>query len=157
MFKTSSWRQRLTSIVIEIIVVAFVILWCYTAINKYFDFQNFSTQIKRSPFIEGIANIITYALPTGELILALLLVLSITRKLAMYLSFGVMLMFTGYIYLMLNFAYDLPCSCGGVLAEMTWQDHLVFNIAYTFLGLIGIFILELKEGLNPQQASLISN
>jgi len=44
----------------------------------------------------------------------------------------------------LSFSKELPCSCGGVLQEMSWQQHLVFNIVFTLLALLAA-ILERKR------------
>ncbi len=145
MFKSISLKLRFSTIVIELIVAALVILWIYTSISKFYDYENFKTQLGRSPFLDGMSGFIAITLPAGELLLALFLVFRKTRKLGLYLSFALMLLFTGYIYIMLYYSYDLPCSCGGVLAKMSWNDHLYFNAGYTLLSLIGIILLERKD------------
>lgn len=145
MIKTIAWKNRVTNLCLEVITSALVILWIYTSIAKIFDYDNFKTQLGLSPFLEGMNGFIAVALPAGELLLALALVLRKTRKLGLYISFGLMFLFTGYIWIMLHFAYDLPCSCGGVLAEMSWQEHLWFNAGFTFLAAIAIFIIEHKH------------
>lgn len=141
MLKSISWKTRLANIVLELIVAALLILWIYTGISKLYDFQNFKSQLEKSPFIANYSTLIAYTLPIGEVLLGLLLVLKFTRRIALFISFGLMLAFTGYIYIMLHFAYDLPCSCGGVISKMTWNQHLWFNIGYTLLALIGICII----------------
>lgn len=153
MFKSVSWRTRFSNIFLEIIVAALVILWIYTSISKLYDYENFRTQLGRSPFLENISTFTANVLPVGELLLALLLIIRKTRVLGLYLSFGLMLMFTGYIYIMLYYSYDLPCSCGGVLAQMSWDNHLYFNIGYTLLALIGILIIEKGRLLQHSPAS----
>jgi hypothetical protein len=51
-----------------------------------------------------------------------------------------MLLFTGYIFIMLKYSSYLPCSCGGVLSNMSWKQHFVFNLAFSALALAGILI-----------------
>ncbi|WP_298708445.1 MauE/DoxX family redox-associated membrane protein [uncultured Chitinophaga sp.] len=145
MIKTSAWKSRVTNLCLEVITSALVILWIYTSISKIFDYDNFKTQLGLSPFLEGMNGFIAVALPAGELLLALALIIRKTRKLGLYLSFGLMFLFTGYIWIMLHFAYDLPCSCGGVLAEMSWDEHLWFNAGMTLLAAIAIFMIEHKQ------------
>lgn len=137
-----SWKTRSHRVAVELIVALLVILWIYTGINKLMDYNTFHTQLGRSPFIQSMAGFISYTLPTGELILAGLLIFKRTRKLGLYLSFALMLLFTGYIWIMLHYAYDLPCSCGGVLAKLSWSDHLFFNSGFTILALVGILMIE---------------
>lgn len=144
MLKNVTRKIRFSQICLELIVAALIILWVYTSISKIFDYSNFRTQLGLSPFISRMSEFLSYAIPAGELILALLLVINRTRRIGLYASFALMLMFTIYIYMMLQYAYDLPCSCGGVLAKMTWSDHLYFNGTFTVATLIGVFIIERK-------------
>jgi len=130
--------MRLRKIILEVIISLLIILFIYTGLNKMLDYSNFKFQLGRSPFIQPLAGFIAATLPAGEILVALLLVFKRSRMLALYLSFTLMALFTGYIWLMLHYAYDLPCSCGGVLAVLTWKDHLIFNSAFTILALIGI-------------------
>ena len=50
-----------------------------------------------------------------------------------------MVMFTAYIYLILNYSDFIPCSCGGVLEDLSWTQHLIFNIVFIFLAGVAIF------------------
>ena len=83
---------------------------------------------------------IAATLPAGELLVAASLLFKRTRLTGLYASFFLMALFTGYIFMMLHFSYDLPCSCGGVLAKMSWQDHLLFNSAFTLLAGIAVIL-----------------
>lgn len=124
----------------EVINALLIILWLYTGINKLLDFEETQVQMGRSPFIEPIAGFISLAVPVGELLLAVSLIIKRTRLLGLYGSLFLMTLFTGYIYIMLHYSYDLPCSCGGVLRQLSWQDHLYFNAGFTFLCIIGILL-----------------
>ncbi|NML21080.1 hypothetical protein HHL16_09360 [Pseudoflavitalea sp. G-6-1-2] len=124
----------------EAICALLIILFLYTGVNKMWDYNEFKTQMGRSPFIGELNGFIAAALPAGEMLLSLLLVIKKTRYIGLYLSFLLMGMFTGYIWLMLTYAPDLPCSCGGILAAMDWKDHLYFNAGFTVLAAIGMLL-----------------
>jgi len=62
----------------------------------------------------------------------------------LYYAFVLMTVFTLYIAYMLLFTPKLPCSCGGVLQQMTWKQHLLFNIGFTLLAAYAIWLK--KEG-----------
>ncbi|BAV07696.1 AhpC/TSA family protein [Filimonas lacunae] len=126
--------------VIEIICLLFVVLFGYAAISKLVDYQQFITQLQESP-LKRFANTIAWLTPTSEIVLAVLLLLPKTRRLALYGSFLLMMGFTVYIIYLLKFSPDVPCSCGGLLETMNWTQHLVFNIVFTLLSLIGIVLL----------------
>lgn len=60
-----------------------------------------------------------------------------------------MAMFTTYIFIILNFSTFVPCSCGGILEKMGWTEHLIFNISFLLLAVLGIFLsTEKKEEHN---------
>lgn len=142
-------------IVIQVIVALFIILWVYTGYNKFVEYEEFRITLGRSPFIQQMAGFIAVALPSGELLLALLLVIPKTRLLGLYLSFVTMTLFTGYIWLMLHYASDLPCSCGGVLEMMDWEDHLLFNAGFTVAAALAIIlsVRKKREIINYQNIS----
>ncbi|WP_407637169.1 MauE/DoxX family redox-associated membrane protein [Daejeonella oryzae] len=54
-------------------------------------------------------------------------------------SLFLLIQFTIYIILiMLNVFGRIPCSCGGILEEMSWGQHLVFNLFFLLLTIIAI-------------------
>jgi len=120
--------------IVEFISALLIILFIYTGINKIMDYEKFKTEMGRSPFIQNMSQYIAILLPSGELVIALLLIIKRTRLVGFYVSFFIMSLFTGYIWLMLNYAYDLPCSCGGIISQMSWRNHLYFNTAFTVLA-----------------------
>lgn len=136
--KVSIMRYR--RVILETIIALLIILFIYTGLNKMLDYSNFKFQLGRSPFIQHISGLIAMTLPAGELLIAGLLVFKRTRMIGLYASFSLMTLFTGYIWIMLHYAYDLPCSCGGVLASLSWENHLIFNSIYTIIALLGIII-----------------
>src|SRR5690606_14703009 len=50
-----------------------------------------------------------------------------------------MVMFTAYIFIILNFSDFVPCSCGGVLEKMSWTQHLIFNVVFIILAGVAVF------------------
>ena len=128
------------SLILELIVGLFILLFVYTGTSKFLDFANFSHVLGRSPLIGGMAPIVAWGLPLTEFAIATLLFFPRTRKLGLWASFAIMLVFTGYLTYMIYFTPDRPCNCGGVLKQMTWKQHLVFNIFFTLLALAGLWL-----------------
>jgi hypothetical protein len=55
-----------------------------------------------------------------------------------------MTLFTAYIIAMFIVAPEMPCSCGGIIQQLSWKQHIVFNCI--FIGLNGLAIyLQKKE------------
>jgi putative oxidoreductase len=40
----------------------------------------------------------------------------------------------------------IPCSCGGVIRKLTWPQHLVLNLFYVALSVLGL-ILQRSQNL----------
>jgi uncharacterized membrane protein YphA (DoxX/SURF4 family) len=123
---------------VEIVSLLFVFLFIYTGIYKIIDFQNFKAVIGQSPLITRFAPILAVAVPVTEIAISGLLVIPRYRLMGLCASFVLMLFFTVYIAVLLNLNAHLPCSCGGIIEEMTWHQHLIFNIVFLFLALTGI-------------------
>lgn len=118
--------------------IFFVILFCYATISKVLDFENFQVQISESPLLNGSLQFLPYTIIIVEVLIAGLLCYRKTRKKGLVGSFVLMLIFTGYIALILSTSDNLPCSCGGILEKMSWHQHLYFNIGCVILSVIGL-------------------
>lgn len=143
--------MKARNLAVTVITLLFIVLWVYAGISKIGDYENFKFQLGRSPYVQHMAGFIAIALPAAEIITALLFIPRPTRLLAMYLSFFAMLLFTGYIYAMLNYSYFVPCSCGGILNDLSWHQHLIFNIFFTLLALTGIFLMAYNRNVRRGQ------
>ncbi|MDM1060858.1 MauE/DoxX family redox-associated membrane protein [Myroides odoratimimus] len=121
-----------------------VLLFVYAAISKLVVFEEFKVQLTQSPLLSVYANTIAYMVIIVEISISLLLVLEKTKLSALYLSYGLMVAFSIYIYLILNYSDFIPCSCGGVLERLSWNEHLWFNIIISVVILLALFFEEDK-------------
>lgn len=128
----------------SIVALLLVVLFLYTGISKLMDYTVFKEQIAESPILAPVAPFVAWALPLVEFAVAIALFIPAWRLWGLYASSVLMLLFTGYIAAILSFSEELPCSCGGILQEMSWQQHLVFNITFTLLAILSA-ILERKR------------
>lgn len=131
---------------VTIISYFFILLFVYAAVSKIMDFEAFQVQLAQSPLLSAYAGLISYAVIVAELIIVGLLCFNRTRLTGLYASFGLMISFTVYIYLILNYSEFVPCSCGGILEKMGWTEHLIFNIVCIILAFIALMIIEKRMG-----------
>ncbi len=131
-------KPLLRPILINLIAAIFILLFTYTALSKFLDFSNFKGVLHKSPIIGNNNIFIAWILPLAELVTVALLFLPKTRPYGLYVSLGLMSLFTLYIIYMLLFTPDLPCSCGGALKQLTWRQHLWFNVFFTGLAVVAI-------------------
>lgn len=116
----------------------FILLFLYTALSKLSEIALFRLVLRSSPLISGYANLVSILIPASEILVSLLLFIPGTRRWGLYASFLLMLIFTLYLVYMISFTTALPCSCGGVISQLSWKQHLVFNVAFTLLSFAGI-------------------
>ncbi|WP_298117382.1 MauE/DoxX family redox-associated membrane protein [Flavobacterium sp.] len=132
---------NLKSILVEIISILLMVLFVYSALSKLLEFQNFQAQLGQSPLISAYTGFVSYSVLIVELLIAILLAIPKSRYIALLASFGLMLMFTAYIIVILNYSSFVPCSCGGILEKLGWKEHLIFNIAFTILAAIASLLI----------------
>lgn len=118
------------ALIADIICGLLIVLFVYAAFSKLYDYTQFKMQLRRSPFIASYAGIIAWLVPATELTIVGILTVKNTRLYGLYASGMLLLIFTLYIAGMLLTEEHLPCSCGGIIQQLSWQQHLVFN---TFL------------------------
>ena len=133
-----SWLKKNT--IIEIISSLLIILFIYTALSKLSSYNTFIVQLSKSPFITSYAKSIAWCIPAVEILISLLLVFKRTKLIGLYASFFMMSLFTAYLIIMLNFSYHIPCSCGGVLQNLSWNDHIVFNSFFIVIAGAGVLL-----------------
>ena len=134
--------------VLQIASSLLILLFAYTAFSKLFDYRAFTQTLSESPLIHNGADTIAWLLPAIELVVVLLLFFEGTRRVGLYASLLLLVLFTLYLLYMVLFVADLPCSCGGVLSKMSWKQHVFFNLFFIVVNLIGIGGLRIYTFLN---------
>ena len=119
----------------------FIVLLTYAGLTKFLEGHRFYDNLRNSPIIGGetLASLASWMVPLAELAVALLLVKSRTRLIGLYGALGLMLLFTGYTVAIVFIAPYRPCSCGGVISLLSWEQHLVLNVVLLLLALLAIW------------------
>jgi len=128
------------SAIVEIIASLLVFLFIYAAVSKLLDINKFRYQLGQSPFMTRFAPIAVWVIPLSEILISITLMIRRFRTAGLYLSFYLMLVFSGYIYIMLHYSPYLPCTCGGVLSSLSWKQHLAFNLFFAGLVLLSAIL-----------------
>lgn len=130
------WRK----IVLELIVLLCVLLFVYAAISKLMIYEYTTAQLKLAPLTANIAGFVAWAVPASELVIAAMLCHRKWRRIGLYAFLGLMALFTVYIAQTLFFSEFLPCSCGGAISYLSWSEHLLFNIGFMLLAVLGVLL-----------------
>jgi uncharacterized membrane protein YphA (DoxX/SURF4 family) len=143
------------NIIVESISYLFILLFLYTGLSKIIDYSVFKEQIAVTPIFTKTAPIIAWLLPLTEIIVSVLLFLPKRRRIGLYFSAFLMLMFTAYIVYIIYVDEKLPCSCGGIIESLSWKQHLVFNGFMVILAVVAI-LLSNKINSKKDQISNLS-
>lgn len=115
-----------------------IFLFTYTGISKLIDHDNFYTSILLSPVIRNSASVIVWLVPVVELLIVALLLSNKFIQTGLFCSLILMTVFTLYIGYMILFMKHLPCSCGGVIKQLSWSNHILFNSFFILLIIISV-------------------
>ena len=126
--------------IVEIIATLLMILFLYTGLSKLMDHRVFKAQLEQSPVMAPFSAVIAWGVPFIEILLAIILLLPAFRLKGLYASLFLMIAFTIYVIILVSFSDQLPCSCGGVIEQLSWQQHIIFNSVFTGLAAWAIWL-----------------
>lgn len=135
-----SSTTRLTEVFLHGVCSLFGLLFVYAAANKLMEYDKFLLQMSKSPIITDFASIFVWMIPALEIVISIMLFVESLRLLGLFASLALMSLFTAYIYAILKFSDTMPCSCGGILEKLGWEEHLIFNIVFVVLAIVGIVL-----------------
>ncbi|WP_412468739.1 MauE/DoxX family redox-associated membrane protein [Pedobacter sp. KLB.chiD] len=136
------------SIWTKVVSYLYILLFTYASVSKILDFENFQVQVAQSPVLSAYADFIPHSVIIIELLTVLLICFERTRIYGMFLSFWLMVAFSVYIYIIINYSDFVPCSCGGILEKMGWTTHLIFNLVCVVAAAAAIIMLKRKRETN---------
>jgi hypothetical protein len=139
--------------IIEIVMLLTLSLFLYSAISKVVDYTLFKEQLAESPVLKSFAGVIAVSLPIVEFAMVVLLLVPRWRLKGLYSSLIILSIFTIYIVIILLTSDKLPCSCGGLLEQLSWKGHIFFNGVFILLNAIAI---RLEKRLKKQHKIILT-
>ncbi|WP_158799775.1 MauE/DoxX family redox-associated membrane protein [Pedobacter sp. L105] len=130
--------EKRKMIIREVIISFFILLFMHTATSKIFTFKSFDKVLSEVPMFGSFHTAIAVMIPSLEIIIGALLIVPVTRKIGLYASLILMVIFTIYLSYMVLSMHRLPCSCGGIISHLSWQNHIWLNAGLIVLASFGI-------------------
>lgn len=126
------------NIFIEVVTYLFILLFLYTGVMKLIDHLDFYFAIQKSHILYRFASLVSWLIPILELLIVACLLVSKMRRIGLLSSFILMALFTVYVGYNAFFTTheERPCTCGGIIQDMTWIQHFFFNTAFTLFALL---------------------
>lgn len=118
--------------------VILIVLFGYTAISKILAYDKFVFQLRlvQMPIVALLAPLSGVLVPAVEMIIVWMLCKDNLRIKGLYASFLLLLIFEIYITIMLLSGEKLPCTCGGIISQMGWKTHLIFNAIFMIISIL---------------------
>jgi uncharacterized membrane protein YphA (DoxX/SURF4 family) len=124
-----------------------ILLWTYTGLDKLIQFEGSRKAFHNQTFPGELAEVLAYAIPISELLLALLLLFSVTRWWGYLGSILLLTVFTTYVGLIWVGAFPrIPCNCAGILESMGWEAHFWLNCSLIVICILGLKIKKAEPG-----------
>lgn len=131
-----------------IFIVALLLLFVYTSASKFLDYEKFVFQMQLAPvpLMKLFAPFLGWVVPLIEMIISICLALgffySFIQIRALYVSVILLTFFEVYISSMLLSGSNLPCTCGGIVSQLGWGQHLFLNAFFVIGGILSIKYLK---------------
>lgn len=137
--------MKLKPVIPQFVSLLFIFLWIYASAGKLLEYEKFRLQLGQSPLLTRYAAFVAWFIPGMEILISALLVWAKTRLTGLFLSFSMMVLFSGYIVAITRFSDHVPCSCGGILEKLDWNTHLIINVSLILLALVGLTLQHSQE------------
>jgi len=122
-----------------------ILLWTYTGLDKLIQFEASRKAFLNQPMPNELEEVLAYVIPVSELLLALLLLFSITRWWGYLGSILLLTVFTSYVGLIWVGAFPrVPCNCAGILESLGWAEHFFLNLGFIGVAVWGLRSLKFK-------------
>lgn len=132
-------------VMLESVSALLILLFLYASLSKFMDFKTFTGEMNNQPLPNSWTPFLVWFIPCTEIAISVALIFERTRLLGFYASLVLMGLFTIYtLVILLHFFSYVPCSCGGIIKRLTWQQHLVFNLFYVGVAITGLIIQRRK-------------
>lgn len=123
----------------RVLCVPLILLWTYTGLDKLIRFELSRKAFHNQTFIPELAEVLSYAVPAVELLIALLLLFSVTRWWGFLGSLLLLTVFITYVGLIWVGAFPrVPCNCAGILESLGWAEHFILNLICIGIAVIGL-------------------
>jgi uncharacterized membrane protein YphA (DoxX/SURF4 family) len=133
-------------VMLECISALLILLFLYASVSKFLDFKTFIKEMNNQPLPNSWTPFLVWFIPCSEILLSIALIFERTRLLGLYGSLVLMGLFTIYATLILVHVFSyVPCSCGGVIKRLTWRQHLVLNLFFVTLSVVGVIAQRRKS------------
>ncbi|MCE7057161.1 hypothetical protein LZF95_20945 [Algoriphagus sp. AGSA1] len=129
-----------------------ILLWIYTGMDKLLRFGASRNAFRNQTFPAELAEVLAYAVPLTELLVAGLLLFSVTRWWGYLGSTLLLTVFITYVGLIWVGAFPrVPCNCAGILESLGWAPHFWLNLGFIGVAVWGLVVNEHRGNMKSTE------
>jgi uncharacterized membrane protein YphA (DoxX/SURF4 family) len=125
---------------VKLIAIALAVLFAITAVGKLQHYARFRSQLQRFPVDLSVLYVQAWVIPVTELIIAIMLLLPVSRLKGLFASLFLLGVYTLYLTCMLKSRFHCTCSCGEPIQSLTLKTHSVVTLGCVFLRGVGVVL-----------------
>ena len=123
----------------------------YAAMSKLINYEQSRSEMLNQVFPRSWTIILTWLIPTLEIIITFTLLFKQTLRYGLWAATVLLGAFSIYIAVVMTGVFGrVPCSCGGILKNMSYPTHLLFNLFFLTIAMLGIRLTNHKYTNNNQ-------
>ncbi|MEN5435279.1 MauE/DoxX family redox-associated membrane protein [Sphingobacterium faecium] len=154
-------NSKIKSIIAYSISILLIIFWLYVGLEKAWSWKNFELSLHQQPLPEWSIGIIYWLVPLVEIATGVLLAFrrNKLKQLGYWGSILLLTAFTIFIGLGVIGVYEQrPCTCSSIFNELSWNWHLVVNVALLIISILGLYLNRVSNDLDhPTQQRKTKN
>ncbi|MFD1283299.1 MauE/DoxX family redox-associated membrane protein [Mesonia ostreae] len=120
-----------------------VILFTYVGITQIIFRDNVELNLLNSPLLsipETEISLLSWFIPILELLAVVLLLFPRSHLIGLYLTISILAIYTCYNLGILYIVPYIPCSCGGMLKFLSWQQQLWITISCLIIAVLTLYL-----------------
>ncbi|MCE7054724.1 hypothetical protein LZF95_08570 [Algoriphagus sp. AGSA1] len=134
--------------------ILLILVWTYTGLDKLIRWETSRKAFHNQTFPAELAEVLAFAVPFVELLIALLLLFSVSRWWGYLSSILLLTVFTTYVGLIWVGAFPrVPCNCAGILESLGWAEHFWMNLGFIGVAGYGLWAEKIKN-IESQKAEV---
>ncbi|MHA4806562.1 MauE/DoxX family redox-associated membrane protein [Flavitalea flava] len=132
--------MKIRKLITEIICFALLLNFFYDGIYKLVHIQEYQFWLKHAAFVKLMPGYFTYTIPLVEVVLAILILIPLSRVFALYLSMILPIIFILYVMSSFLFSPLIFWPFHGLWAHPSWMQKMVYSLLLSWLAFTAIVI-----------------
>ena len=149
--------MKTRKIIVEVICVILLLNFFYEGIYKIAYWGNYAFWVKHAPLLKPVGQVLTYAIPVGEIVLALSFLAPKFRVRALYLSVGVLMVFVLWIMSSYLFTTRIFWPYHALWEKPTWMQKMLISLGLCWLSFTAILLSNPKFSFKRYSSSSLRN